>query len=116
MDEDYQTDPSSAAAFEWNSAWEYDLGTNFSASVPWSNAPNRKPATPFLNNFSGQNQKAEIYGHYLYTNQRRSNPPQYDLYITDLNNPPGSQHLHRRNSLGQFLGLARRKHRGRLQR
>ncbi len=86
MDEDYQTDPSSGASFEWNSAWEYDVGTNFSANITWSNAPNRKLMTPFLASFSGQNQKAEIYGHYLYSNQRRSNPPQHDLYITDLNN------------------------------
>jgi hypothetical protein len=83
MDEDYQTDPSAGAITELNSAWEYDIGTG---TLPWSNAPNRKLMTPYLNAFSGQNQKVEVYGHYLYSNQRRSNPPQHDVYVTDLNN------------------------------
>lgn len=83
MDEDYQTDPTSGNVTELNSAWEYDIG---SGPLPWGNAPNRKLMTPYLATFSGQNQKCEVYGHYLYTNQRRSNPPQHDLYITDLNN------------------------------
>ncbi|HZR16911.1 MAG TPA: hypothetical protein VFE51_06245 [Verrucomicrobiae bacterium] len=83
MDEDYQTDPTSTAGTEWNSAWEYDIGD---APLPWTNAPNRKLMTPFLASFSGQNQKLEVVGHYLYCNQRRSNPPQHSAYIVDLNN------------------------------
>jgi hypothetical protein len=83
MDEDYQTDPTSTAGTEWNSAWEYDIGA---APFPWTNAPNRKLMTPFLASFSGQNQKLEVVGHYLYCNQRRSNPPQHSAYIVDLNN------------------------------
>jgi len=83
MDEDYQTDPTSTSATEENSAWEYDIGDG---PLPWSNAPNRKIMSPYLIGFSGQNQKCEVYGHYLYSNQRRSNPPQHDVYITDLNN------------------------------
>jgi len=83
MDEDYQTDPTAGAITELNSAWEYDIGD---APLPWTNAPNRKIMTPYLATFSGQNQKCEVYGHYLYSNQRRSNPPQHDVYITDLNN------------------------------
>lgn len=83
MDEDYQTDPTSSAAVEWNSAWEYDIG---SSTLTWSNAPNRKIMTPYLASFAGQNQKVEVVGHYLYCNQRRSNPPQHSAYIVDLNN------------------------------
>ena len=83
MDEDYQTDPASTSATEWNSAWEYDIG---SSALPWSNAPNRKIMTPYLASFAGQNQKVEVNGHYLYCNQRRSNPPQHSAYIVDLNN------------------------------
>jgi hypothetical protein len=83
MDEDYQTDPTAGAITELNSAWEYDIGTG---PLPWTAAPNRKIMTPYLATFSGQNQKCEVYGHYLYSNQRRSNPPQHDVYITDLNN------------------------------
>jgi hypothetical protein len=83
MDEDYQTDPTSTAGTEWNSAWEYDIGNS---QLPWSNAPNRKLMTPFLASFAGQNQKLEVAGHYLYANQRRSNPPQHSAYIVDLNN------------------------------
>jgi hypothetical protein len=83
MDEDYQTDPTSSASTEWNSAWEYDIGNG---PVPWSNAPNRKIMTPYLASFAGQNQKLEVVGHYLYCNQRRSNPPQHSAYIVDLNN------------------------------
>jgi hypothetical protein len=74
MDEDYQTDPTAAAATEWNSAWEYDIG---GGSLPWTNAPNRKIMTPYLASFAGQNEKVEVNGHYLYANQRRSNPPQH---------------------------------------
>jgi hypothetical protein len=83
MDEDYQTDPTATAATEWNSTWEYDIGNT---SVPWSNAPDRKIMTPYLATFAGQNQKVEVVGHYLYANQRRSNPPQHSAYIVDLNN------------------------------
>ena len=83
MDEDYQTDPTSTLTTELNNAWEYDIGDG---PLPWSNAPNRKIMSPYLNAFSGQNQKCEAYGHYFYSNQRRSNPPQHDVYITDLNN------------------------------
>jgi len=83
MDEDYQTDPTSSAGTEWNSAWEYNIGNS---QLPWSNAPNRKLMTPFLASFAGQNQKLEVVGHYLYCNQRRSNPPQHSAYIVDLNN------------------------------
>jgi len=83
MDEDYQTDPASTSATEWNSAWEYDIG---SSALPWSNAPNRKIMTPYLASFAGQNQKLEVNGHFLYCNQRRSNPPQHSAYIVDLNN------------------------------
>jgi hypothetical protein len=83
MDEDYQTDPTAGAITELNSAWEYDIGDG---PLPWANAPNRKLMTPYLATFSGQNQKCEVYGHYLYSNQRRANPPQHDVYITDLNN------------------------------
>lgn len=83
MDEDYQTDPTATAATEWNSAWEYDIGAG---PLPWSNAPNRKIMTPYLASFAGQNQKVEVIGHYLYANQRRSNPPQHSAYIVDLNN------------------------------
>ncbi len=83
MDEDYQTDPTASVATEINSAWEYDIGAG---PLPWTAAPNRKLMTPYLAGFSGQNQKCEVYGRYLYTNQRRSNPPQHSTYITDLNN------------------------------
>ena len=83
MDEDYQTDPAASAATEWNSAWEYDIGDS---PLPWTNAPDRKLMTPFLATFAGQNQKLEVVGHYLYANQRRSNPPQHSAYIVDLNN------------------------------
>jgi len=83
MDEDYQTDPTAGALTELNSAWVYDIGDG---PLPWANAPNRKIMTPYLPNFDGQNQKCEVYGHYLYSNQRRSNPPQHDVYITDLDN------------------------------
>jgi hypothetical protein len=83
MDEDYQTDPAASAATEWNSAWEYDIGDG---PLPWTNAPNRKLMTPYLATFAGQNQKLEVVGHYLYCNQRRSNPPQHSAYIVDLNN------------------------------
>src|SRR5207245_5697017 len=51
MDEDYQTDPTSTAATEWNSAWEYDIGDS---PLPWTNAPNRKLMTPYLASFAGQ--------------------------------------------------------------
>jgi len=39
MDEDYQTDPTSGAITELNSAWEYDIGNG---PLPWTAAPNRK--------------------------------------------------------------------------
>jgi hypothetical protein len=42
--------------------------------------------TPYLSTFAGQNQKIQVVGHYLYANQRRSNPPQHSLYIVDLDN------------------------------
>lgn len=83
LDEDYQTDPTASAGTEWNSAWEYDIGAG---PLPWSNAPVRKLMTPYLASFAGQNEKVEVYGHYLYANQRRSNPPQHSAYIVDLNN------------------------------
>jgi hypothetical protein len=83
MDEDYQTDPTSPSATEMCSAWVYNIGTG---ALPWGDAPTRKLMTPYLNGFAGQNQKCEVYGHYLYSNQRRSNPPQHSVYITDLNN------------------------------
>jgi hypothetical protein len=83
MDEDYQTDPTATAVTELNSAWEYDIGNG---PLPWTAAPNRKIMTPYLATFSGQQQKCEVYGHYLYSNQRRSNYPQHSAYITDLNN------------------------------
>ena len=83
MDEDYQTDPTAGAITELNSAWEYDIGDG---PLPWGNPPDRKIMSPYLTDFSGQNQKCEVYGHYLYSNQRRANPPQHDVYITDLNN------------------------------
>lgn len=83
MDEDYQTDPAIGATTEWNSVWRYDIGDN---PLPWSNAPNRKLMTPYLATFAGQNQKIQVVGHYLYANQRRSNPPQHSAYIVDLNN------------------------------
>ena len=83
LDEDYQTDPAASAVTEWNSAWEYDIGAG---PLPWSNAPVRKIMTPFLASFAGQNEKVEVIGHYLYANQRRSNPPQHSAYIVDLNN------------------------------
>ena len=83
MDEDYQTDPTASAATEWNSVWEYDIGA---ASGPWSNAPNRKLMTPYLATFNGQIGKVEVYGHYLYANERRSSLPQHSAYIVDLNN------------------------------
>ncbi len=83
MDEDYQTDPATSAATEWNSVWRYDIGAN---PLPWSNAPNRKIMSPFLTSFAGQNQKVQVVGNYLYANQRRSNPPQHSAYIVDLNN------------------------------
>jgi hypothetical protein len=82
-DEDYQTDPASGAAVEWNSVWRYDIGNG---PLPWSNAPNRKIMSPYLTGFAGQNQKIEVVGHYLYANQRRSNPPQHSAYIVDLDN------------------------------
>ena len=82
-DEDYQTDPSSGAATEWNSVWRYDIGEG---PLPWSNAPNRKLMSPYLTGFAGQNGKVEVLGRYLYYNQRRANPPQHDAYIVDLNN------------------------------
>jgi hypothetical protein len=85
IDEDYQRDPSQGTPTENCSAWEYDIGTG---PMPWSNAPNRIVLTPFLVGFSGQNEKVEVLGHYLYANQRRSNPPQHSAYICDLNNLP----------------------------
>jgi len=84
-DEDYQRDPALANPIENCSAWEYDIGNT---SVPWSNAPNRIIMTPYLVGFGGQNEKVEVNGHYLYMNQRRSNPPQHSAYICDLNNLP----------------------------
>ncbi len=83
MDEDYQTDPTTGVATEWNSVWRYEIGD---AAFPWTNAPNRKIMTPYLATFAGQNQKFEVVGHYLYANQRRSNPPQHSAYIVDLDN------------------------------
>jgi hypothetical protein len=82
-DEDYQTDPATGAATEWNSIWRYDIGNG---PLPWSNAPNRKIMTTFLATFAGQNQKVEVVGNYLYANQRRANFPQHDVYVVDLNN------------------------------
>ncbi len=83
MDEDYQTDPVTGVATEWNSVWRYDIG---SSPFPWTAAPNRKIMSPFLTTFAGQNQKVEVVGRYLYANQRRANPPQHSAYIVDLNN------------------------------
>lgn len=82
-DEDYQTDPAAGAATEWNSIWRYDIGNG---PLPWTNAPNRKIMTPYLASFAGQNQKVQVVGNYLYANQRRSNFPQHDVYVVDLNN------------------------------
>jgi hypothetical protein len=83
MDEDYQTDPTTGVATEWNSVWRYDIGD---APLPWTNPPNRKIMSPYLTTFAGQNQKIEVVGRYLYANQRRSNPPQHSAYIVDLQN------------------------------
>jgi hypothetical protein len=83
MDEDYQTDPTTGVATEWNSVWRYDIGD---AAFPWTNAPARKIMSPYLTTFAGQNQKIEVVGRYLYANQRRSNPPQHSAYIVDLEN------------------------------
>jgi hypothetical protein len=99
MDEDYQTDPTASAVSEWNSVWEYDLG---SSPLPWTNAPNRKIMTPYLATFNGQNQKVEVVGHYLYSNQRRSNPPQHSAYITDLNNLQDPSTFHGSTPWGMF--------------
>ena len=99
MDEDYQTDPTASAGTEWNSAWEYDIGAS---QLPWSNAPNRKLMTPFLASFAGQNQKLEVVGHYLYANQRRSNPPQHSAYIVDLNNLQDPSTFHGTTPWGMF--------------
>jgi hypothetical protein len=88
-DEDYQQNTSSTSATELNSIWEYDIGNS---TLPYSAAPNRIIASPYLTGFQGQNQGLHYYGfgghHYMYYNQRRSNPPQYSLYITDLDNLP----------------------------
>jgi len=84
-DENYQRDPAQSGATENCSVWEYDIGNG---PLPWTNAPNRIVMTPWLVGFSGQNQKVEVHGNYLYANQRRSNPPQHDIYICDLNNLP----------------------------
>ncbi len=83
MDEDYQTDPVTGAATEWNSVWRYDIGD---AAFPWTSPPARKIMTPYLATFAGQNQKIQVVGRYLYANQRRSNPPQHSAYIVDLQN------------------------------
>lgn len=82
-DEDYQTDPATGAVTEWNSVWRYEIGNG---PLPWSNAPNRKLMSPYLTGFAGQNGKVEVLGRYLYTNQRRANPPQHDAYVVDLDN------------------------------
>ena len=46
--------------------------------------------SPFLYNFQGQNEGLQTghngYEGYLYVNQRRSNPPQYSIYIVDTTN------------------------------
>jgi hypothetical protein len=83
IDEDYQTDPVTGVATEWNSVWRYDIGD---AVFPWNSPPNRKIMSPYLTTFSGQNQKIQVVGRYLYANQRRSNPPQHSAYLVDLQN------------------------------
>jgi hypothetical protein len=84
MDESYQTDPTSTTPNEWNSVWKYSIGTN---SLPYTNAPDAKVMTPYLFNFQGQNEGIQVGTNgYLYANQRRSNPPQFSIYICDLSN------------------------------
>jgi hypothetical protein len=83
MDEDYQTDPTSGVATEWNSVWRYDIGDS---AFPYTNAPARKIMMPYLTSFDGQNQQIDVAGHYLYANQRRSNFPQHSAYVVDLDN------------------------------
>lgn len=90
VDEDYQRDPASGIANEWNSLWQYNIGTNYTgvSSLQWSNAPDKKLMTPYINSFSGQNMSVQSGPNgYLYVNQRRANPPQYDVFVVDPANP-----------------------------
>jgi hypothetical protein len=89
VDEDYQRDPATGIATEWNSLWQYNIGSSYTGvtSQPWSNAPDVKLMTPFINSFSGQNMKVQSGNGYLYVNQRRSNAGQYDVFIVDPSNP-----------------------------
>jgi len=102
-DEDYQQDPTSGSATEWNSVWEYDIGAN---PLPWSNAPNRILFSPYLTGFAGQNQGIQYHQfgthHYLYANQRRSNPPQHTAYIVDLDNLKDPSTFGGASPYGQF--------------
>ncbi len=88
VDEDYQTDPTSATACEWNSTWRYSIGaSNGISTLTYSNYPDAKLMTPWLYNYNGQNEEV-VYGNangYLYFFQRRANPLQYGAYIVNPN-------------------------------
>jgi hypothetical protein len=90
MDEDYQQDPTSSSAYEYNSVWKYTIG---SGPLPWTNVPTRIIAQPYLSGFAGQNQGIQYHEfpggkHYMYYSQRRSNPPQHTAYIANLDSLP----------------------------
>jgi hypothetical protein len=89
VDEDYQRDPATGIATEWNSLWQYNIGSSYAGvgSQQWSNAPDAKLMTPFINSFSGQNMKVQSGNGLLYVNQRRSNAGQYDVFVVDPAHP-----------------------------
>ena len=85
VDEDYQTDPTSTSACEWNSTWRYDIGNS---PWPYTNPPSAKLMTPYEYNANGQNEELSYGGAngFLYFFQRRANLGQYGAYIMDPNN------------------------------
>lgn len=90
-DEDYESDPSIAWLLELNSLWRYDITAT---SLPYSNAPNVKLATPYISSSGGQ--VCGIARHptlgYLYYIDSRENPDQNILQVID---PSGPTELYR---------------------
>jgi hypothetical protein len=85
IDEDYAQDPAAPAGMnQWNSLWEYDIG---SGPLPWTNPPNKLLLVPGIN-FLSQNDDVTIGPNgYLYFNQRRANSSlttwSPSLYVVD---------------------------------
>ncbi len=81
-DEDYQTDPTVGFGYELNSLWRYEIGAT---GLSYSNAPNVKLATPYINTLGGQvlgiaRNSAKGYLYYI---DSRENANQNILQVID---------------------------------